>query len=209
MYRLIALLLIFVPSSLVHATAITDLPGFVGFSLCFVFSPSATLCEGTTKQELLTQNFSFDFRLQPVPIRGGLGNENGELGKGNEFLVLYMPQGAMLDSVALYLGSPTPSSAEYANSVTTPGALFAPGFSANDLPKTLGPTDRNYVELQHGTLIYGFASSAPVITPLPEPLPEPAPESPVPVPEPATLTLLAVGSVALKVATHKGRKFRT
>jgi hypothetical protein len=208
MYRLIALLLILVPSSLVYATAITDLPGFVAINACFVFGPGQTLCEGPTKQQLLTQNFSFNFSLQPIPISGGLGNENGELGIGNEFFVLSLPPGAMLDSVSLFFGtSPAPSS-EYANSVTTPGALFAPGFSANDLSKALGSTDGNYVELRHGTLIFGFASSAPVITPPELPL-QPAPESPVPVPEPATFTLLAVGSVILKLATHKGRKFRT
>jgi hypothetical protein len=208
MHRLIALLLILVPSSLVHATAITDLPGFVAINACFVFGPGQTLCEGPTKQELLTQNFSFNFRFQPIPIAGGLGDENGDLGKGHEFFVLSLPSGAMLDSVSLFFGSPPTTSSEYANSVTTPGALFAPGFSANDLPKTLGPPDGNYVELR-GTLIFGFASSAPVITPPLELPPAPAPESPVPVPEPATLTLLAVGSVALKVATRKSRRLRT
>jgi hypothetical protein len=208
MYRLIVLLLVLIPGSLAHATAITDLPGFTAINVCFLFHPGLTLCEGPTKQELLSQQFSFNLSGQPIPIFGGLGDQNGDLGKGHEFFVLGLPQGGSLDSVTLVFGGPPNTTFENANTITLAAVDFAPGFSINDLPKALGPSDTNYVQLRRGTLVFGFASSAPVITPPPELTPEPVPEPPTPVPEPATLTLLVVGGFVLKLATHKRREGR-
>jgi hypothetical protein len=209
MYRLIALLLILVPGSLVHETAITDLPEFTAIHVCFLFTPGLTLCEGPTKAQLLANNFSFNLSGHPIPIHGGLSGPDGDLGHGDDFLVVGIPRRASLDSVSLVFGGSANTTFEYADRITLASAAFAPGSSLGDLSRVLGPTNGSVVEILNGSFVFGFASSAPVITPPPELPLEPAPESPVPVPEPATLTLLAVGSVVLKVATRKSRSLRT
>ena len=207
MYRLIALLLVLTPISSVHAIAITDLPGFTAIHACFLFTPGLTLCEGPTKAELLANNFSFNLSGQPIPIGGGLSGPDGDLGHGHDFLLVSISQRASLDSVSLIFGGPTNTTFEYADRITLASVAFAPGSSVTDLPNLLGPSDGRVVQILNGAFVLGFASSAPVITP-PELTPEPAPESPTPVPEPATITLLAVGSVVLKLATQKRRKLR-
>jgi hypothetical protein len=206
MHRLIAFLLVLTPVSLAHATAITDLPGLTAIQACFLFTPGLTLCEGPTKAELLANNFSFNLRGHPIPMGGGLSGPDGDLGHGHDFLVVSIPQRASLDSISLIFGGPGNTTFEYADRITLASVAFAPGSSLTDLPNLLGPSDGRVVQILNGALVFGFASSAPVITPPPELTPEPVPESPTPVPEPATVTLLAVGGLVLKLATHKSRK---
>jgi hypothetical protein len=205
MYRLIALLLVLIPSSLVHATAITDLPGFVTIFGCIYMGNGQTACLGPTGEEIRAGQVFFDHMQDAIPFRAGFSDRNGVIGQSKEFFWFFLPNGGNLDFAEILFDAFQPVRFEYANTITATDVTFAPGFGPDNLSQALGPPDGSYVQLLRGPVVFGFALSAPVIT---VPTPEPAPESPTPVPEPTTLTLLAVGSVVLKLATQKRRAGR-
>ena len=70
MYRLIALLLVLTPVSLAHATAITDLPGFVTVFGCIYTGNGGTTCLGPRVEEIRSGQVFFDHMQDAIPFRG-------------------------------------------------------------------------------------------------------------------------------------------
>jgi hypothetical protein len=148
-----------------RSAPIQDLSGLVAIFICFEAGPGSLDCTGPTRAQLIaTPNTAISVStagIGGVSIHAGLSGANGDLGAGDDHLVVALtgpnPATFLLESVFLGLDDNLGFQKVFASSITaTAGVGFATGYSPSDLPRALGPSDSTSVGLTGGTIVFGF-----------------------------------------------------
>lgn len=158
----IGLILLF--ANAVFAAQIQYLPNLVDLNANFLSLPN-TICGGPSKAELIAKpDISIHFPITGIGenIYYGLSGANGDLGNGDDYVVLHLGgesnnETYWLDSIILYFNDGIKPEWEGAYSiVATAGLEFAANNTYDDLSKALGLTDGSAVGLKKGTIVFFF-----------------------------------------------------